>query len=165
MADEQDLGSVYRRHWALVRGCALRIVGDTAAADDVTQEVFMRYWAYCEKGGATAQNTSAFLYKSAAHTALNYLRANKRRSTREHAHAPIDGITPEPEAALTVRWLLAQVPEDLAQIAAYHYLEGMEHEEIAELLSMQRRTVGRRLEAFRVQARALLEGPRAEVAP
>jgi DNA-directed RNA polymerase specialized sigma24 family protein len=51
VADEQDLGSIYRRYWTLVRGCAWRIVGDAATAEDITQEVFMRYWAYREKGG------------------------------------------------------------------------------------------------------------------
>jgi RNA polymerase sigma factor (sigma-70 family) len=152
---EAELVEAYRKHLPLVRGRALRILGSPAAADDVTQEVFMRYLIYRRKGGHEATHCAAFLYRMATHCALNSLRAAGRRHRREALEAPAPAAT-GPEDGMAVRAVLARVPDELAQIAAYYYLDGLEHEEIATLLKMQRRTVGRRLEAFKARAREIL---------
>jgi RNA polymerase sigma-70 factor (ECF subfamily) len=155
MDAEAELIGVYRTHLPLVRGRALRILGSPAAADDVTQEVFMRYLTYRRRGGHDPQNCAAFLYRMATHCALNSLRAASRRQKRETVE-PLPAAPAAPEDVLAVRTVLARVPEELAQIAAYYFLDGLEHEEIAQLLNMQRRTVGRRLEAFKAKAREIL---------
>lgn len=42
--DERVLAEAYRRFGPLVYTLALRTLGERAAADDVTQEVFIRAW-------------------------------------------------------------------------------------------------------------------------
>ena len=44
--------------------------------------------------------------------------------------------------ALTAQQLLAQLPDQLAQVAVYYYFDEMTHEEIAELVGCSRRQVG-----------------------
>jgi DNA-directed RNA polymerase specialized sigma24 family protein len=53
------------------------------------------------------------------------------------------------DAALTVRALLENVPEDVQDIAVYYFVDQMSQDEIALLLSIPRRTIGYRIEQFR----------------
>jgi RNA polymerase sigma-70 factor (ECF subfamily) len=162
---DAELTMLYRQHLTLVRGRARRILGDAAAADDVTQEVFMKYWQHRRSGGDAAENTAAFLYTMATRCALNALRGGGRRKRHEdRAQAESqashdDGV----EQHLEVVRLLARVPEREAILASYYYLDGLEQEEIATLLDMPRRQVGRGLDAFRERARRLLGAPLQEV--
>lgn len=155
---EAEFTLLYRQHLTLVRGRALRVLGQAAAADDVAQEVFMKYLQHRQRGGAAPDNTAAFLYTMATRCALNYLRGGGRRDKHEH-RAYQEAATVAQTGSddlLIVRDLLSRVPEREALLASYYYLDGLEHEEIAALLDMPRRQVGRGLEAFRARARRLL---------
>jgi RNA polymerase sigma-70 factor (ECF subfamily) len=163
-AAQADISALYRRHVALVRGCALRILGEPAAAEDVAQEVFIRFLKHRERSGSE-RDTAAFLYRTSTHLALNRLRDARRRQGLHEAHAPDTGLegARSPEDGLALRKVLAEADPEQAQIAACYFIHGMEHEEIAELLGLPRRTVGRRLEKFRAHAERMLEGvPRKE---
>jgi RNA polymerase sigma-70 factor (ECF subfamily) len=49
---------------------------------------------------------------------------------------------PRAERLLLLRALLRQLPEELAAVAVYHYLDEMTYDEIAALLGCSRRHVG-----------------------
>jgi RNA polymerase sigma-70 factor (ECF subfamily) len=165
-ASQADISTLYRRHVALVRNCALRILGEPAAAEDVAQEVFIRFLRHRDRGG-DERDTAAFLYRTSTHLAINRLRDARRRNTLHEAHVPQE--EPEsprsPEDGLMLRKVLAEADEEQAQIAACYFIHGMEHEEIATLLGIPRRTVGRRLEKFREHAERMLQGISREEAP
>jgi RNA polymerase sigma-70 factor (ECF subfamily) len=42
--DESAMAALYDRYSSLVYAVALRVLGDTGAAEDVLQEVFMQLW-------------------------------------------------------------------------------------------------------------------------
>ena len=42
--DESAMATLYDRYSSLVYAVALRVLGDTGAAEDVLQEVFMQLW-------------------------------------------------------------------------------------------------------------------------
>lgn len=155
--ETNELEAVYRRHLAMVRGRARRIVGDPATAEDLAQEAFMR-WAQHRRRGRREDNTSAFLYRVVTNLALNHLRDKKRQRAILEENMPepsADGTDPTDRPAL--RQVLGRVKKDHAEVAAYYYFDGLDQEEIAELLDVPRRTIGRRLERFRAHARRLLE--------
>lgn len=159
---ELDVPDLYRRHLTMVRACAQRILSDSAAAEDVAQEVFIRFLER-RRGEGAERDTAAMLYRMATNLALNGLRNRKRRSELEDGQTGAEPARPPSmDDALALRAALVRVEPGLAEIAACYYLHGMEQEEIAELFAMQRRTVGRRLDAFRVEARALLTDSTAE---
>ena len=58
------------------------------------------------------------------------------------------------EGRLTVGQVLSGLPDDLREIAIYYFVDQMNQDEIADVLGVSRRTVGNRLEEFRVRARA-----------
>jgi RNA polymerase sigma-70 factor (ECF subfamily) len=156
MSSAEEIDSAYRRHLTMVRGRALRLLGSEAAAADVAQETFVKLIEYRRKAGPE-DNTAAFLYRLVTNLALNRLRDTRRRAELLDSAAPVGASSPEPTDRLALRKVLAAVGEEEAQIAAYYYVDGLEQEEIAALLGLERRTVGRRLERFCVKARRLLD--------
>ena len=154
--DPHAIADAYRRCYPLVRNRAFRILGDAAAAEDVAHETFMKLIEYSNKG-TVIDNVPALLYRVATNLSLKRLRDSQRRHSlltakhpwREHPVDPTDD-------RIALRYVLAHVGEQEAQIAAYYYVDGLEQEEIATLLGMERRTVGRRLERFRERAQRLL---------
>jgi RNA polymerase sigma-70 factor (ECF subfamily) len=125
-------------------------MGDREDAKDVMQEVFLRaFKAYAEFTG-TASPLS-WLYRITTNICLNRLRdTGRRRQILDQAFSgdePASGTSQD--AALTVRALLGQVPEDVQEIAVYYFVDQMSQDEIASLLEIPRRTIGYRLEQFR----------------
>ncbi len=153
---ELEIAAIYRRHIVMVRRRAGRLLSP-AAAEDVAQEAFIRY-IKSRRRGTVEDNTAALLYRIVTNLALNRLRTERSRRDALAREAPRDAEAESGvDARLDVRRVLGQVDLEEARIATYYYVDGMEQEEIATLLGIQRRTVGRRLERFRKQARRILE--------
>lgn len=149
--DAPNLTDAYQAHVGLLRARARRILGSTAAAEDVTQESFVRLLEYRREGGQDRE-TAAFLYRTVTNLALNRLRdsARRRELVAAHAAALDDGAGGlSAEDLLTLRRLLATSDPEEASIALHYYFDGMEQEEIAALVGLERRTVSRRLESWR----------------
>jgi len=163
MLDDEDSGrnvdAIYRRHLVLVRGRALRILGNRALAEEVAQEAFIRFIGRrCRLG--EEDNPAGMLVRIVTNLALNMLRdAKRRRELLEESGPDPEAGRPgglAPEELLLLRQVLARVPQREARVASYYYLDGMEHEEIAALLGTHRRAVGRTLDKFRARATRLL---------
>ncbi|HET6344768.1 MAG TPA: sigma-70 family RNA polymerase sigma factor, partial [Myxococcota bacterium] len=149
MTEADDLEAVYRCYIVMVRNRACRILGDRAAAQDVAQDVFVKFMLRRRNRGAE-QDTPSLLYRMATNAALNRLRSLGRRGRALRREGPPPAATDDAcDDRLALRAVLARVPEDEALVAAYYYVDGLLQAEIATLLQMERRTVGNRLEAFR----------------
>jgi RNA polymerase sigma-70 factor (ECF subfamily) len=89
---------------------------------------------------------------------LNRLRnaTNRARLLAEKVE-PVEpaGASPSAETRAEVRQILAKVPEELARVAVYYYLDDMTHKEIADHLGCSRRHVGDLLVRFIEAARAV----------
>ncbi len=142
---------------AVYRRCR-RLLGDREAARDATQEVFVRLVRDMEKleDGRAAL---PWIYRVATNHCLNL-----RRDARRHGGGAL-----EPPPDLAARDTAAGYPErHLAQevlsrfdvqtqaVAVGVFIDGMEHEELAEALGISRRTVRRRLDWFLMNARKFL---------
>lgn len=79
---EPAFAELVRRNVDLVYATALRIVGDTAAAEDIAQSVFV---ALARKAAALRDHPApvSWLYTSARYAALKARRAERRRQARE----------------------------------------------------------------------------------
>jgi RNA polymerase sigma-70 factor, ECF subfamily len=148
-----DLDNLYQRYGAIVLRRARSILKDDAAAKDVMQDVFVQMLKNAEDF-ERAPSTIGWLYQATTYQCLNTIRNATRRSQLLARNAAEDSAAESPELRLTVAQVLERVPEELRDIAIYHYVDHMTHEEIAGLLGVSRRTVGNRLEEFRTRARA-----------
>lgn len=152
---ESVLTEIYRQCHGLVVARAKRILNSEAAAQDIAQQVFIRLLEDLH-AGVDIRNPRALCYQAATNLALNHLRDSRRRDEllAQQMWARVQDATAESQQV--VRELLQSCDAEAAIVAAYHYLDGLDQSEIAELLGTSRRTVNRRLERFDAQARALL---------
>jgi RNA polymerase sigma-70 factor (ECF subfamily) len=136
------VAELYRRHAASVYRRACTLLGNEAEAREVLQDLFVSLLERPEQfsGGSTV---TTFLYSATTHACLNRLRNHKNRlrlleaQGELHSHAVQDV-----HALIHVREVLRQMPEELAQVAVYYFVDGLSHGEIAELLGCSRRRVG-----------------------
>ena len=74
--DAEAFGIVMRRYAGALYAFAFRIVGDTLAAEDIVQEVFINLWEKRRKlsPGPSLRN---FLYLAVRNLSLNHLQSNE----------------------------------------------------------------------------------------
>lgn len=158
--DSARLGEVFASHGPAVYRRALRLLGNAADAEEATQEIFLRALRGAPAFGQRSQLTT-WLYQITTNYCLNHLRDGKQRGALAERHLP----KAEPEAAhggdelLLLRQLFASADEREAAAAVYVYLDGMSHDEAAELLGVSRRTVGNLLERFSAKAALVSKEP------
>ena len=146
------LTELYRTYGPVIYARCCRLLGDRAAAEDATQETFMRVQRHLDKAPDEAL---AWIYRIATNYCLNELRD---RRLRPELHDEL----PEPagesfEAVLADRELVARVvrrcPEKLRAAAWLHHVDGLDQGEVARVIGASRRTVVNRLAEFAEHAR------------
>jgi RNA polymerase sigma-70 factor (ECF subfamily) len=147
---------VYRTHGHAVLRRARRLLGDEEEARDLLQEVFASLVARPEQF-AQKSSITTWLYGVTTHGCLNRLRNARTRKRLFDEHANPSGARSEPpraEDVAMVKELLAGLPADLAEVAVYHHIDEMTHDEIAEVLGCSRRHVGDLLTRLRSRVAA-----------
>src|SRR3954454_5674960 len=140
-----DLEAIFRRDYERVVGVAARVLGSRDQAEDVAQEVFLSYG----RSTVPAGEARGWLCVAAAHTALNVLRAGRRRASREEAAATADDavVSDVAEAVLTreerirVRAALARLPRKQAMALVLRH-SGLSYAEVAAALGSSPGSVG-----------------------
>jgi RNA polymerase sigma-70 factor (ECF subfamily) len=152
---DAELDGLYRKYAPLVLRRARAILGEEQAARDAVQEIFVRVLRSWHTFRGEASPTT-WLYRVTTNHSLNVLRDGARRTEllETQLRPPHEVKAPEHENRLTVAQLLARAPEQLREIAIYHFIDQMSRDEIAALLSISPRTVHNRLVAFRELARS-----------
>jgi RNA polymerase sigma-70 factor, ECF subfamily len=149
---------LYERFAPTIYARCRQMLRDGAAAQDATQEVFMRVHRTLEKIRGVRE-AYTWLYRTATNHCLNELR-NGRLRTALLATLP-ERVGPAAELRLTDRDLVLrivrEVPEELATAAWLYHVDELEQAEIAEICGVSRRTVIARLGRFAEQARAFIE--------
>jgi RNA polymerase sigma-70 factor (ECF subfamily) len=151
-----DIAELYRT-WgpAIYRRC-LRLLYDTEAARDATQEVFRKALSSPEKL-ADAEMALPFIYRIATNHCLNERRNAGRRGETELIDLDIASEHPEFPQRRLVQRVLARFDSRTQSIAVGVLVDGMEHEEVASALGISRKTVSRKLARFLDHARKYLE--------
>jgi RNA polymerase sigma-70 factor (ECF subfamily) len=137
-AQAGDLGSferLYRSTVGLVHALCLRMAGDGALAEELTQDVFVRAW---EKLG-TFRGESTFttwLTRLAVNVVLSERRERRRREARLTLSDDLEpfGATVashRPGEALDLERAIASLPPQARHVFVLHDVHGWEHAEIA----------------------------------
>ena len=174
--DKSAFDLLVRKYQHRVLKLVGRFVSDSAEAEDVAQEAFLKaYRALHSFRGESAFYT--WLYRIAINTAKNALVSNRRRPVdfnldlqdpeQYERHNRLREIA-SPERLLlteeirdTVQRAIAELPEDLRTAIVLRELEGLSYEEIAAAMECPVGTVRSRIfrarEAIDAQLRPLLD--------
>ncbi len=133
---------------AIFRFCMVK-VSNVELAEDMTQEVFTRYWQYL-RDGKEMTNTRSLLYTIANNMAKDWYKKKKADSLdekMESGHVPKDQ-TASPEVVAEYHEML-HVIEDMEEkdreVLLLKHVEGLPPKEIAEVLEESANTVSVRL--------------------
>jgi len=137
--EERALAALYDRVSAAAYGLALRITGDTAAAEDVVQEALLRVWRRADRYEPARGAARAWLLRLVRNAAIDQVRARGARGRAEEGAAAEDVAAPErPDEALLrfergrrVRAALDELPREQRRVIEIAYFEGLSHSEIA----------------------------------
>lgn len=139
---------LYDRYHRLVYGIALRMLGDAATAEDVTQSVFVSLWRSPEefRGGG---RFGAWLSRVARNRSLDILRARSQGQTEISADVPVEeSVENEVFAKLDadrVRSALAMLPDEQRVLIETGFFGGVTHEEMAKLNGIPLGTIKTRI--------------------
>lgn len=148
--------TLYRGYRGKVLRRARQLLRDEQAAEDATQEVFLRLVASGE-GVLGHPEPLAWLYRVTTNLCLNRLRDEGRRTKLIARKAPAnDPRDTNVEVRVDVAKVLGSIPSDLREIAICYHADGMTCDEIAENLGVSRRTVGNRLVTFQAIASGVM---------
>ncbi|HTV93812.1 MAG TPA: sigma-70 family RNA polymerase sigma factor [Verrucomicrobiae bacterium] len=159
--DPQAFEAIYDRFSRLVYGVALRVVGDHAAAQDVTQAVFLTLWnaprSYREG------NLTAWLVRVARNRALDTVRSRAAHPQVELSETmpEADGLEDTVLARLdsdAVRRALNRLSETERSLIELGFFDGLTHQELARRTGAPLGTVKTRIRSALRKLRASLEG-------
>ncbi len=148
----------YTEHGGAVYARCRQILGDDAAAEDATQETFLRVARHLQSAGGP-DHVLPWLYRIATNYCLNELRNRSYRPL-------LPGTLPErPDAGANdvftnrdlVARAIATVPPKVRLCAWLYHVDGLDQEEVATVVGVSRRTVATRLARFQSQSRKFLE--------
>jgi RNA polymerase sigma-70 factor (ECF subfamily) len=149
--DQVAMASLYDRYSSVVYSVALRVLGDTGAAEDVLQEVFIQLWRNPQAFDSTRGNLGAWLGVISRNRAIDSLR--KRRPETDIADVVVSvepDLASDAERARAmdkVRGLLGVMPPAQRNALELAYFEGLTHNEIAAKTGEPLGTVKTRIRA------------------
>lgn len=160
--DDEAFAALYRQHMGRVYALLLRLAGDQALAEELTQDVFVRAW---ERLGSYRFESafSSWLHRLAVNVALTEIRSTKRRESRVHVTDPL-GLEGEAEGRpvlvstdIDLERAIAALPPGARTVFVLHEIEGYSHDEIGRLMGMASGTSKAQLFHARKQLREALE--------
>lgn len=166
---ENALSELYDRYGRLVFSMALNIVGDSALAEEITQDVYLRIWNKAATYDPAQGKVTTWITSITRYRAIDVLR---RLSVRPEGNRPAwadeegfdlpDSIDVEEAAALAqrkqlVRRAVKTLPPDQQTALSLAFFQGYSHSEIANILNEPLGTVKTRIRLAMQKLRQLLE--------
>jgi RNA polymerase sigma-70 factor (ECF subfamily) len=132
--------ALYEAHRGRVYGLCLRMTGNRAQAEDLTQDSFVRAWEKLDtfRGASTF---STWLYRVTVNVVLGELR---KRGDRQKEHPEGNDVlrveppggTSYPSLAIDLEQAIARLPETARLVFLLYDVEGYRHREIAAMTGL-----------------------------
>jgi RNA polymerase sigma-70 factor (ECF subfamily) len=158
--DEQAMAQLYERYSPIVYSVALRVLGDTGAAEDILQDVFIQLWRRPDSFDASRGSLPAWLAVITRNRAIDSLR--KRRPETDIADV-IVSVQPDlagaewSRALEKIRGVLGSMPPPQRSALEMAYFEGLSHTEIAERTGEPLGTIKTRIRSGLLTLRKVFE--------
>ena len=147
------LGELYDRHRQLVYRTALAVTGDSEAASDLLQDVFLRLYRFAERIDID-RPIEPWLYRMTANLSYTWVKRNRRwlqpledlaewlvGSSKNYPHE----MAEKNDEWSQVRKAIASLPLPQRMVVVLYYLNDLSLQEISEILDVPIGTVKSRL--------------------
>lgn len=151
--DREAFDALYERNVDRIYAVCLRMTGDAACAERLTQDAFVRAWW---KLGSFRRDSafSSWLHRLAVNVVLADMRAERRHQAHVMAvddpelyDRPVSGASPEPR--LDLERAIAKLPAGARAVLVLYDIEGYKQEEIARMSGIAVGTVKAQLHRAR----------------
>jgi RNA polymerase sigma-70 factor (ECF subfamily) len=165
-SDLDALGVLFERYRDRVYRTALAIVRDTAVAEDILQDCFLKVYAHAERID-TSRPLAPWLYRVTVNLSYTWISRGKNRRTpldnvMDRLVSPMkqapDQVTEQTELRQNVRKAIGDLSIDQRVVVVLYYLNGLGLQDIAEILDLPVGTIKSRLYYARENLRGKL-GP------
>lgn len=156
-SDQQAFNRLFRLLYPQLVPYACRYLRDKAAASDIVQEVFITLWEKRDRLDPN-QSVKSYLYKIVRNRSLNYLRDHSRESVgldamegsqQMQAESDVDSVsvTSGTDLETLMQQWISDLPERQQEAFELSRFEGLDHDEIAEVMSISANTVNNHIVA------------------
>jgi RNA polymerase sigma factor (sigma-70 family) len=136
---------IYKLYYKAMYNTSLRIVNDTAEAEDIMQESFLD--AFRRLDSYTGEGSfGSWLKRIVINNSLDSIRKNKDSVSIEEENLDFPEIVEENREeelqykVAEVKEAISKLPEDYRVVLSLFLLEGYDHEEISEILHISNNT-------------------------
>ena len=154
--DPEAFEVLYDRHGGAAYSLAYRIVGDRAAAEEVTQEAFISVWRSGARFDAARGSVRSWLLSVVRNRAIDFLRSRAGKAPKldfdddsaleqRPAQERTEAEALRRETAAEVRGALDKLPGEQSKVIELAYFGGFSHSEIARIQGLPMGTVKGRM--------------------
>jgi RNA polymerase sigma-70 factor (ECF subfamily) len=159
--NQEAMAELYDRYSSVVYAVALRVLGDTSAAEDILQEIFMQLWRKPGAFDASRGNLAPWLAVITRNRAVDVLRKRRPQSELEDTTLTVDpDFAGEADRGLIVekvRSALQAMSSQQRSALEMAYFEGYSHSEISAKTGEPLGTIKTRIRSGLMQLRKLVE--------
>ncbi len=174
--DARALEELYHRYSRLVMSFATRMLSDSTAAEDLTQDVFFRVWKQADAYASSRGSFATWILSITRNMAIDELRKRKRRPQRADLDDPIATMANVEDTEPSVEehaWLgmvryeiqnaLGALPDTQRQPIELAYFRGLTQRQVAEALDVPLGTIKTRIRLGMRKLREHLQERKVEV--
>ena len=168
--DQQAISALYDESSRYVYGLALRILHDTADAEEITIDVFSQVWRSAGTFAAQRGSVLSWIVMLVRSRSIDRLRSSSARIRRKEENLDTqfslqdEAANPEESTALSeerkrIQKALDQLPAEQRQLLELAYFNGLSHSELASRLGQPLGTVKTRIRMGMTTLREILNAP------
>jgi len=147
--DEQALIDMHAQYARLVYSVAYRVLGDSMAAEEVTQDTFMRVWRSAGTFDARKGSFVTWLLTIARRLAIDTFRKQQRApvlvETDPEGWDALMGADESQDLRRTLASAVRDLPDEQRQAIELAYFYGLTHSQIADFLGEPLGTIKTRI--------------------
>ncbi len=152
---ESEFEALYRAYRGKVFSTACRMVSNRADAEDITQEVFIKVFRKLHDFRGDAK-VSTWIYRITVNACLDFRRRRRRREAVSLDDTLEAGSVPMSVGRL-IENAVPDLPPGCREVFVLHDIQGLKHNEIAEVLGISEGASKSQLHRARAHLRRKLE--------
>ena len=140
-----DIGKLYDDYSVRLYNIGLRVVGDSADAEEIMHDTLLKYLSYGKKG--EIRDLAGWLAQTCIRKAIDRLREKHRYKDFLTRFAEMDTVEitvqeePDVISVESIRKALAGLPDHYRVVLTLHLLEGYDYQEILQITGTKESTI------------------------